>query len=283
MKRIIYVFSLALLLVSCAPKQVDKVMARYVPERKDDFVWENEKICYRAYGQALESETLSPGFDVWAKRVDALVADEWYDNNVNKKISYHKDYGQGKDCYKVSKSLGGGASSPVVNGEFVFPATNYRSYDILKSESEEAQFVLHYPAWDVDGKMVSLDKKITVKAGTHFCEIEDVYSGDFESITIAAGIWKHDGPELFTTDGNSFFAIWERASDTSEEVEDGMLGLALIMQDADSVTIDGPADHAVAYKSIKPGESVKYSIGSCFSKGSIKSWDEWLMCVDAAL
>ena len=28
-------------------------MPDYVPERKDDFAWENDKIAFRAYGKAL--------------------------------------------------------------------------------------------------------------------------------------------------------------------------------------------------------------------------------------
>jgi Domain of unknown function (DUF4861) len=31
-----------------------KTFGRYVPERKDDFAWENDKIAFRMYGKALE-------------------------------------------------------------------------------------------------------------------------------------------------------------------------------------------------------------------------------------
>jgi pectinesterase len=61
-----------------APVFPAKVFARYVPERLDDFAWENDKIGHRTYGPALaapdESKTgkeifVASGLDVWCKRV----------------------------------------------------------------------------------------------------------------------------------------------------------------------------------------------------------------------
>ena len=40
-------------------------MARHVPERADDFVFENNLVCGRIYGQALEGNPTSPGIDIW--------------------------------------------------------------------------------------------------------------------------------------------------------------------------------------------------------------------------
>ena len=62
---------LALTACQSAPEG-DKVMARYVPERADDFVWENDLVAYRAYGKALEGNPTSPGFDVWVKKAGKL-------------------------------------------------------------------------------------------------------------------------------------------------------------------------------------------------------------------
>ncbi len=42
-----------------------KTFARFVPERKDDFAWENDLAAYRMYGPALAGENPSNGVDLW--------------------------------------------------------------------------------------------------------------------------------------------------------------------------------------------------------------------------
>ncbi len=275
MKKFIYLMAMAISLCSCARSA--KVMARYVPERKDDFVWENENIIYRAYGKALEEETLSPGFDVWVKKGGKLVADEWYIGAMKDPDYYHYDRGEGKDCYKVAKSLGGGASSPLVDGKLVFPTHNYDSYEICETSPELVSFVLHYPEWEVNGHNISLNKKITVRSNTNFCEVEDSYIGDFDSLTIAAGIIRHN--VLEEVRGDKFFAFWEEASDQKLEPEEGRLGLALYMPLADIVELNGVDNHAVAIKTILQGEKLNYYFGSCWSKGNIATSEEWFQKV----
>ncbi len=81
-----------------------EAFGRQVPERYDDYAWENNKVAYRLYGPALETspeKLITPGIDVWVKCTDKLVIDEWY-----AKGDYHHNYGDGMDCYKVGKTLG---------------------------------------------------------------------------------------------------------------------------------------------------------------------------------
>lgn len=98
-----------------------QVMARPVPEFKDDFVWENNLICMRAYGRGMEDETLSPGFEIWPKVPGRIVSDEWYSQMTGP--------------VKVGKSLGGGSSMPVVRGRLQYPATNWRDSRIIKKKT----------------------------------------------------------------------------------------------------------------------------------------------------
>lgn len=280
--------ALAALACSCAPKTAGdeqaKVMARFVQERADDFIWENDLVCYRVYGEALEGNPTAPGFDVWVKTPGELVANERYRLELEEGLSYHIDRGNGKDCYKVAVSLGAGASSPVVDGQLIYPATNYRSWEIVDSSATQLSFVIHYPAWEVDGHQVSLDKKITVTAGSYFCKAEDVYSGDFEKITIAAGVFNHnpEDPDQTTVTESDRLAIWEHASDTSIEPEDGMIGVAVVMPGAEKIcALDANKPHLVALKSVAPGERLSYWFGSCWSKGDIKTAQEWVDLVKA--
>ena len=268
------------LLVACGQKPEEvKVMARAVPERADDFVFENNLIAGRFYGEALEGNPTSPGIDIWVKLPGALVANDWYaeatkeggDHNY-----YHKDHG-GKDCYKVAVSLGGGASAPYIDDKLCYPATNYRSSEILSESPSEISFVLHYPEWQAGKVKVALDKKVTVFADCYFCKVEDTYTFDADSLTIAAGIFRHIKKETIEAEafGEDYYAIWEHASDTSVEPEDGMIGVAVIMPRADCVNLIDEERHGACLKKIASGETLEYWFGSCWSKGDIIGASMW--------
>ena len=286
MKKLFYILIAALaLLPSCGSQaQEAKVMARFVPERKDDFVFENNLVAGRIYGKALEGDPTSPGVDIWVKLPGALVANDWYAHAKKEGSYYHHDHG-GKDCYKVAVSLGGGASVPFIGDKLCYPATNYRSYDILSEAPDKVEFVLHYPAWEAaEGISVSLDKKLTVCADTYFIDVEDTYTfTGADSLLIAAGIKLHgkqNTVEESLSDGDRY-AIWEKASDQHAEPEDGMLGVAVVMPGADKVECREDLDHALVIKKIASGEPVRYSFGSCWSKGDIKDADAWFATVRA--
>ena len=227
--------SLALVLISaCAPKE-QKVMARPVPERADDFVFENNLIAGRFYGKALEGNPTSPGLDIWVKLPGALVADTWYAEAQKDGGYYHHDHG-GKDCYKVAVSLGGGASVPFIDGKLCYPATNYRSSEIVEQTPDKVVFLLHYPEWEAaEGVKVALDKKITVCADSYFCESEDTYSfTGTDTLCVAVGIKRHGAQKTIEEEccEPGRYAVWEHASDQSAEPEDGMLGVAIVLPGA---------------------------------------------------
>lgn len=255
------------------------VMARHVPERADDFVFENDLICGRFYGEALEGETVSPGIDVWVKMPGQLVADQRYRDDLENGRSYHVDWGNGKDCYKVGRSLGAGASAPIVDGILRLPETNYRSFEINSRSRNEIVFTLHYPEWDIDGIGVSLDKTVTVKAGSYFCEVKDVYtySDPDASMSIACGVYRHVGDNCIEREilSDDCYAIWEHASDQSKEPEEGMIGVGVRMADAQWSGYTADGSHGVCVRTVKSGEPVCYEFASCWSKADIRNADDW--------
>ncbi|MCQ2157730.1 MAG: DUF4861 domain-containing protein [Bacteroidales bacterium] len=280
MKRIFFASLLLLSLAGCGSASSGrKVMARPVPERADDFVFENNLICGRIYGKGLEGETISPGIDIWVKLPGKLVADEWYSHisETGSEDYYHHDHG-GKDCYKVSCSLGGGASVPLVNGIPSYPPTNYRRSEILENTPEKVAFVLHYPEWEKDGIKISLDKKITVIPDTYFLKAEDTWSfTGADSLTIAAGINRHTNQNTVVEEYSEAdrYALWEQASDQGHEPEDGFIGVAVIMPQADSAGLVAGGSHGACIKKISSGETLTYYFGNCWSKGEIKTTAQW--------
>ena len=285
MKRISIVFALAavLLLGGCKKTTEMKVMARAVPERADDFVFENNLIAGRFYGEALEGNPTSPGLDVWVKMPGKLVADEWYKGAMEDPEYYHHNHG-GKDCYKVAVSLGGGASAPFSNGQLCFPATNYRASGVDYHGTDTVCFTLSYPEWEMsEGVMVALEKTVTVVADSYFVDVEDVYTfTGAESLVIAAGINQHYEQNTVVKNlaRKDRYAIWEHASDQSFEPEDGMLGVAVVMPEAQMICMTTDHSHALLLTAISSGDAVRYKVGSCWSKGDIKTDAEWFKLVD---
>ncbi len=281
--RKLYILALALLsLAACKGQEEARVMARYVPERADDFVFENNLVAGRFYGQALEGNPTSPGIDIWVKLPGALVADEWYKGALEDPDYYHHDHG-GKDCYKVAVSLGGGASAPLVDGKLCYPATNYRSFDMVEEGPGKVVFVLHYPAWQAaEGVTVSLDKQVTVVPDSYFCAVEDTYVfTGAETLTIAAGLNRHPAQETVVEEwtGEDRYAIWEHASDQSIEPEDGFLGVAVVVPDAQQVIVTEDGIHGLCTREIRSGEPFRYQFGSCWSKGEVKDAAAWFNIV----
>ena len=288
MKKAIFLALALVCALACSPKKEaePKVMARAVPERADDFVFENDLIAGRFYGKALEGNPTSPGIDIWVKMPGRLVADEWYDHAVNEDPDYyHHDHG-GKDCYKVAVSLGGGASAPFIDGELRYPATNYRSCEVLESTPQRVRFALEYPEWEAsDSLFVSLRKEVTLEAGSYFADVTDRYTfTGAEMIWVAAGMKLHDAQKTVEKAhrGLSRYAIWERASDQSIEPEDGMIGVAVIAPSVDdrNIFVDFDLDHALLVGAVRSGQPFSYRFGSCWSKGDIRTAEEWFALVD---
>lgn len=123
-----------------------EAFGRTVPERYDDYAWENNKVAYRLYGPALETspeKLVTPGIDVWVKCTDKLVIDEWYARG-----NYHHNYGDGMDCYKVGVTLGSGASLPFAGGKFWMMGHNYATARTLDNGPIRTSVELTYAPFD---------------------------------------------------------------------------------------------------------------------------------------
>lgn len=247
-----------------------KAFGRYVPERYDDYAWENNRVAYRLYGPALETspeKLITPGIDVWVKCSEKLVIDEWY-----AKGDYHHNYGDGMDCYKVGVTLGGGASLPVKNGEFWPMGHNYLTQQTLDNGPIRTTVRLTYAPFNVDGTAVSLTKTISLDADSRFNRMENIYEGLFEEMPVAAGFVRHDVKETRT--GEGWLAMVEPASDSKQPEEDGDIYQGIVLAGA-AMTPD-TLGHAVAIVPVKPGEPMVYYSGSGWSQGGVDNMESWI-------
>ena len=116
--------------------------SRFVPERIDDYTWENDKVAFRVYGptaQKLMEEgqpggTLSSGVDAWLKRVSYPIINKWYKETTEGKGSYHEDTGEGLDNFHVGVSSGVGGMA-IVKDSLIYTSKNY-------TKSQRFQMVL---------------------------------------------------------------------------------------------------------------------------------------------
>lgn len=243
-----------------------KTHCRYVPERKDDFAWENDRIAYRMYGKALEGTNENAyGTDVWTKYVDYLVIDKWYKLN-----DYHNDNGEGQDFYKVGFTLGAGDIAPYEEGK-IWYSNNYRRWKILDNGPLRSTFKLEYDAWDVSGKQVTVNKTISIDAGSQLNKVEAEYNWDNDKpLNLVAGVVKRKNTGvILLNEQQGLLGYWEPIYGKS-----GTVGVACLFDDATEMDVaNGQITGKV--KLNKPGK-VTYYNGAVWDKaGIITTADAW--------
>ncbi|MBW8685337.1 DUF4861 family protein [Chitinophaga rhizophila] len=245
-----------------------RTYARYVPERKDDFAWENDRVAFRMYGAALENFPAENalGIDVWTKRTSELVINSWYQKN-----DYHHDNGQGLDYYSVGMTLGGGDIAPFLNDSIYFPK-NYRIHKVLDSGPLRCTFQLGYEPWQVGNITVSVLKTISLDAGSQLNRMSVSYTlqqGD--SLPVAAGIVKRAAPGTILLDEKTGVAgYWE-----PEYGADGITGLGLVVpvQNGHMKVTD---KHLLATATASGKAPYVYYFGAAWNKaGRYTSASEW--------
>ncbi len=183
------VFGLIALVSASAEEAAPRTFCRFVPERSDDFAWENDKIAFRAYGPALRNGVENGGVDCWLKRVDYPIIDKWY-----RLDTYHTDHGEGYDPYHVGSSLGCGGIGLWIDDELVTTET-FVSWKVIKCEPEESVFELSY-AWDYEGHSYKETKQMSIRLGDRLFKTVSTFWKDGKvaaGLPVAIGITTHDG------------------------------------------------------------------------------------------
>ncbi len=262
-----------------APKFEPRVQGRLVPERMDDFAWENDLVAYRVYGPALQATgEIASGIDVWSKRVPDFITKSWYKRDRegarthNPELSYHRDNGQGLDSYEVGSSRGCGGTAAYVNGVF-YSSKNFTSARILASGPIRLDFLLEYDPWSVGGGTVRELKRITLDAGSRLNRMRSTFRfegavNDSTTVTVAAGIAMHKDATLHQP-GSAIASVW----DTPQLASAGRIGTALVVPSNEkarftSLPMQGNvAGNAFFLFDIKSGETIDYYAGSAWSQG----------------
>ena len=251
---------------------VAKTYARFVPERKDDFAWENDQIAFRTYGKAIEkTKEDAYGLDVWVKRTDKLIINERY-----KLGNYHIDIGNGMDYYHVGFSLGAGNMAPYVNDTIRYSA-NYHQWKVLDNGPLRSSFQLTYDSWDAGGIKVRATKNISLDAGSQLNRIENVYSfEDSKPMPVVVGIIKRPETGIISlNEQQGIMGYWEPTHG-----EDGTTGVGSILTTPVSNMLVGNAQ-ILAKTAVKNNEPIVYYTGAAWNKaGKITNAKQWFKYLD---
>lgn len=242
---------------------------RFVPERKDDFAWENDCIAFRMYGKSLETELISSGIDVWVKRAPYPIIDRWY---AAGDAAYHVDSGEGLDFYSVGPTRGCGGTG-IWNGQTLVVSKNFRSARVLANGPIRFQFELIFDDYTLNGIPVSESKRISLDAGQNFNRIECIYrTPEQQQIQFAAGLAVHkDAAGSAVSDQKQgWFSQWENYTDH------GGLGSAMILDPNALLEFrEQDSDH-LAICAAQTGQTICYYAGAGWNKsGQFSNQDKW--------
>jgi hypothetical protein len=203
------------------PPYPAKVYGRFVPDRLDDFAWENDLIAHRIYGPALELPSAGPdrmpvggsGIDVWNKRFPYFVIDRWYGKDHN---ALHAETGEGLDMYETGQARGEGGLG-IWDGQALHVSRNFRTWKVLANGPLRLVFELGYEPWDAgNGVQISEVKRFTMDAGHYLDQVQSTFTfTGADELTVGIGLTMHSNRGETTsitptTDEKNFWeTLWE--------------------------------------------------------------------------
>ena len=280
MKKVLFIASLALSLIACQPaaEQAAKVYGRYVPERKDDFAWENEYAAFRLYGPALLPENPSNGVDLWLKSSPELRIDSMYYPELELGEPYHINYGKGLDCYKVAHTVGCGGLA-VVAEDVLYVGGPYSRWEILEQTPDRFSFRLQYDSLLVCNQVMQASLTITAEAGKLLNRADIVITNRtrilLPQLYVGGGIYLHDtvdnimqcqcGAVAYAEDALSDKGAAKMNFDYNGSTSQGRSYVAVITPNATrQEIIDGSL---LSLKEYQLGDTLTYYFGG--------GWSEW--------
>lgn len=253
--------------------------SRFVPERTDDYAWENDKVAFRTFGPEAQrmkeanipGGTLTSGIDAWLKRVDYPIIDKWYKKETSGAGSYHEDTGEGLDNFHVGISRGIGGSAVRHHNEYAV-SKNFVTWKTHCVGPIRTSFTLTYDAWEAGKKTIKETKTITLDRGAHLsrfdCNVEGV-----DTISIGLTLHENDGLTDVNVD-NGWATYWQPHGDSE-------LGTALVIPDDAMANyekhLSDVKDESNLYAHIKIEDNhISYYAGFGWQKsGQFSNQDEW--------
>jgi len=265
------------------------VYGRWVPERHDDFAWENDRIAYRIYGPELSIvEPASSGVDVWPKRTRSLIVNKWYQiaQSINDSY-YHTDHGDGLDNYKVGHGQGCGGTAILFDGKRLTTGTKgWKTEKVIANGPIRLVFELTYDPIDVNGIGVRETKRVTLDAGQNLSHYQCTFTADtpIDNLQVMSVIGEHRD-RIYEKDFNrkeGWMSYWDPGDAPGEKrpapntAPTGYVGTAVVMlpsQVQDMIEFDA---HLEMVTRATLGKPVDFWAGAGWDRsGDFSNYDDW--------
>lgn len=259
------------------PAVPNPLYARLVPERDDDFAWENERVTYRIYSKALEATgQVFSGIDVWSKRPPRKVIDAWYRRDAeglrlgDPALSYHVDHGDGLDSYDVGRTPGDGGTAAWLDGRPLY-SRNATRIRITAMGPVRLRFEVDYAPWRVGTALLREHKVIALDAGAHLNRQAVTFRIDgARHLAVAAGLAMHAGARV-VHDGAARIAVW----DTPQKASAGRIATGLLLPPHEAARYVVAGGAAWALFDVADGDTIRFASGAGWSKGDMPDFHAW--------
>lgn len=262
------------------PESKLTTFSRLVPERADDYTWENDKIAFRVYGPKGQREalakvkgsTLSSGVDIWFKRTDQPIINKWYQGYLSDPMFYHKDTrGEGYDPYHVGDSRGTGGIG-VWKNDSLMVSQNFAASKTIAEGPLRTVFELTYNPWSEFG--IRETKRISLDLGSNFSKFESTFESEKQVPNYAIGITLHKNEgEVKLNNKNGWYLHWEKIDDAF--VGEGIVINPQIVEKAWARKSNVP-DQSNLLVVVKPQKKLTYYAGFAWQKsGQIQTQEDW--------
>lgn len=255
-----------------------KTFGRFVPERKDDFAWENDMAAYRMYGPALANENPSNGVDYWSKCTSELIVNKRYYDDLKKGIPYHIDHGTGLDFYKVAHTMGCGGIAPFVSGK-LWIGNQFNTYKVLENGPLRTVFRLVYDSVKVGNDYLKEIITITDDAGSLLNKAVVRYAGQKGDMDIASGITLHDGKGNLKFDVAKGVVMYAENAVSDAGVPSGRNYVGVFVP-SKVKEAKNQEDHGFLVATCHEGKGFTYYFGGGWSKWHFPTDEDWFKAVE---
>ncbi|KGL62328.1 hypothetical protein PHEL85_2122 [Polaribacter sp. Hel1_85] len=264
-------------------KSEDLCYSRFVPERTDDYAWENNRVAFRTFGpkaqEMIENDvpggTLSSGIDAWLKKVEYPIINKWYAKNDIRPGAYHEMSPEGLDNFHVGSSRGVGSTAVKKDADY-YISKNYTNWKTITTGPIRTSFVLNYADWVANGQVISEKKNISLDYGSNLTKYEIEVKG---TDVISAGLTLHENDGVITESVNKgWISYWEPHGDSE-------LGTAIVATKGNMVAseyyVTPLQDRSNLYAQLKvTNNKVEYYSGYGWKESkqfpTKESWEKYL-------
>ncbi len=259
------------------PKSELTTFSRFVPERQNDYAWENDRVGFRIYGTP-EGRTnvraTGGGVDAFMKRVSYPIIDKWYRNNAEKEGAYHIDTGEGHDPYLIGDSRGMGGVG-IWDSDTLYSSANFVSSKTIAVGPLRTIFELTFAPWDANGRTINEIKRVSLDLGSHLSKVTEIITSDKPGPSIAAGITLNDKKgQVKVNVKEGWYRYWE-------PLNDSWLGTAIVADPAsvgsfkDYRTDARNQSHLLVFTKPTGNRSTFYAGYAWQKSGHFKTADAW--------